>query len=436
MIDREIKVSIILPSLNVAKYIRKCIESVVSQTLQDIEIICVDAGSVDGTLELIREYEGKDNRIKVIISDKKSYGYQVNLGMDMASGEYIGIVETDDYVLDNMFESLYSIARNNDLDFVKGDYYNFRTEGGEFKQEIFCLSTEKAFYNRVVNIGRERECFLFPINTWPGIYSKKFLDSHHIRHNETPGASFQDNGFWFQTFVYAKRAMFLDKPYYMHRRDNPASSIHSKDKVFCICDEFKFIRDVLKQDNELFEKFKYTYTHMCFRGYMYHLRRISYEHKRNYLERFARDFCFFQEQGELDDKLLEKEHILVSIMENPEYFYQQYILPKKKIYDVVQGYPNIIIYGAGKIGINTFHELVDCEAAERILCFAVTEKEGNPSVYEGISICEISDLRAYCETSLVIIATAQKYQEQIYETLKTLGFKYIMSIAELKNISM
>ena len=68
------KVSVIMPSLNVAPYVRECIESVLGQTLREIEIICVDAGSTDGTLEILREYAEKDSRITLIVSDKKSYG--------------------------------------------------------------------------------------------------------------------------------------------------------------------------------------------------------------------------------------------------------------------------------------------------------------------------------------------------------------------------
>ena len=74
------KVSIIMPSLNVASFIRQCMDSVVTQTLKEIEIFCVDAGSTDGTLEILREYEQKDKRVRVIVSDKKSIGYQYNLG--------------------------------------------------------------------------------------------------------------------------------------------------------------------------------------------------------------------------------------------------------------------------------------------------------------------------------------------------------------------
>ena len=73
------KVSIVIPSLNSIRYIEECLQSVLNQTLQEIEILCVDANSTDGTLEYLKELESKDKRLKVIVSDKKSYGYQMNL---------------------------------------------------------------------------------------------------------------------------------------------------------------------------------------------------------------------------------------------------------------------------------------------------------------------------------------------------------------------
>lgn len=121
MKGQNMKISIILPSLNVGHYISECMESAINQTLEDIEIICVDAGSTDGTLEILREYERRDSRIKVVVSDKKSMGYQYNLGMNTASGEYIGFLEGDDYIPREMYKELYDVAHANDVDFVKSD---------------------------------------------------------------------------------------------------------------------------------------------------------------------------------------------------------------------------------------------------------------------------------------------------------------------------
>ena len=90
------RVSVILPSLNVADYIRECMDSVTNQSLQELEMICVDAGSSDGTREILEEYAQKDSRIVILDSHIKSYGRQVNMGLDYASGEYVAVVETDD----------------------------------------------------------------------------------------------------------------------------------------------------------------------------------------------------------------------------------------------------------------------------------------------------------------------------------------------------
>lgn len=95
------KISIIMPSFNVAPYIRECMDSVLAQTLSDIEVIVVDADSTDGTREILDEYAQKDSRIVILKDDKKSTGYANNKALDYATGEYIGIVETDDYIDQN-----------------------------------------------------------------------------------------------------------------------------------------------------------------------------------------------------------------------------------------------------------------------------------------------------------------------------------------------
>ena len=122
------RVSVIMPSLNVAPYIKYCIESVQNQTLHNIEIICVDAGSTDGTLEILQECALSDSRIKILHSDMRSYGHQVNMGIRYAHAKYVAIVETDDYIESEMYQSLYEIAEKYGLDVVKADYDFFDSQ--------------------------------------------------------------------------------------------------------------------------------------------------------------------------------------------------------------------------------------------------------------------------------------------------------------------
>ena len=224
------KVSVIMPSLNVAKYIEGSVESVVNQTLKDIEIICVDAGSDDGTWEILQEYAEKDDRIVLIKSDMKSYGYQMNLGMEIASGEYIGIVETDDYIEAEMYENLYQKAVEADADIVKSDFEMFTEKknghiirachslgffnGMPYDQVFSC----KSFFDGTVKL----ECYI-----WDAIYKRNFIRENRVRFNETPGASFQDFGFRYQTNFFAKRIVAVPKAYYKYRRSNMTASTYS-----------------------------------------------------------------------------------------------------------------------------------------------------------------------------------------------------------------
>lgn len=134
MMDRP-KVSVVMPSLNVRPYIEQCLESVLGQTLQEIEILCVDAGSDDGTLEVLQQFAARDPRVRVIVSEKKSYGYQVNMGLDAATGEYIGIVETDDFTEPDMYEKLYVAAKADDLDVCKAGFYFYWSNPAKVTEE-------------------------------------------------------------------------------------------------------------------------------------------------------------------------------------------------------------------------------------------------------------------------------------------------------------
>lgn len=295
------KVSIIIPTYNVEMYLVECMESVIHQTLKDIEIICINDGSTDGSLEILKSYAQKDDRIVLVDKENGGYGIAMNIGLEKATGEYIGIVEPDDFVKLDMYESLYQIAKDNDLDFVKADFYRFkRTDEDDMNMVYNRLSKNPEDYNKVFNPSEDTEAIRYIMNTWSGIYKKEFIEKHHIRHNETPGASFQDNGFWFQTFIFATRAMIVDKPYYMNRRDNPNSSVHNREKVYCMNTEYDHIRDILMEHPELWERFKGMYWYKKYNNYIGTIRRIGMEYRREFVERFSAEFKRGLEKKELD----------------------------------------------------------------------------------------------------------------------------------------
>lgn len=302
------KVSIILPIYNVSQYLRECLDSVIGQTLKEIEIICVNDGSTDDSLDIINEYAAKDKRIVVITGPNGGYGKAMNKGLECATGEYIGIVEPDDYVVPEMYEELYQVAKENNLDFVKSDFYRFtRDDAGAETLQYEYIDKSRTRYNELLCPAYQPSCLRFTLNTWTGIYRRNFINKFKIRHNETPGASFQDNGFYFQTFVYAERAMIINKPYYRNRRDNPNSSVKSKEKVYCMNVEYDFIRDILMRDREVWERFQYMYWWKKYHNYWFTYNRIDDSYKEEYMDRMRHEYKRAMELGQLSE-LLFTEH--------------------------------------------------------------------------------------------------------------------------------
>lgn len=325
-----VKVSIIIPVYNVEEYLAECMDSVTGQTLNDIEIICVNDGSTDSSLQILKKYRKKDERIILIDKENGGYGQAMNRGFEKASGEYVGIVEPDDYVPLNMYEELYEKASKYELDFVKADFYRFkRSSNGNMELYYNHLSPKTEDYNVVFDPSTTPDSLRFIMNTWSGIYRREFIEKNHIRHHETPGAAFQDNGFWFQTFVYAKRAMILDKPYYMNRRDNPNSSVNSREKVYCINIEYDYIREMFIKQPEIWEKFCHIYWFKKYHNYMGTIWRIGEEYRREYILRFSEELKRGMALGELKKELFSETswNNIRSIMEDPERYYISRVYP-------------------------------------------------------------------------------------------------------------
>jgi glycosyltransferase involved in cell wall biosynthesis len=245
----EIKVSVVMPSKNVKKYIRECVESVINQTLPNIEIICVDAFSTDGTREIIEEYANRDSRVILLDDTQGSCGYAYNIGIEKASGKYIGFVETDDYIKNDMFEKLYNVAEEYNLDYVKGNHTRFVSIGEEkyFEEErVFRMPGYEKLYGTIIDVSKHPEVNWFDHCMWNGIYKKDFLVKKGVKLNESKGASYQDHGFQWQTMLRAQRAMYLDSSFYYYRIDNENASMKNLNGLEKDYNEFVFVKNILE----------------------------------------------------------------------------------------------------------------------------------------------------------------------------------------------
>ena len=264
------KVSILMPACNVEKFLKECMDSVVNQTLKDIEIICIDDGSRDSTGNILDEYAQKDNRIKVIHKANSGYGHSMNVGLQNATGEYIGIIETDDFADLNMFDELYKAAKENHADVVKSNYYSYVSQP-EPQSTYYEVLKEYDLYDRVFRPVEHPEIFRVRPCIWSGIYRREWLLENHVSFAETPGASYQDTGFAFKVWASAERALLVRDAYLHYRTDNANSSVKAAAKIYCICDEFKSIEEFLEKRPELKEELEKPVISLKYISYRWNL---------------------------------------------------------------------------------------------------------------------------------------------------------------------
>lgn len=224
------KVSILVPCFNVEPFVVQCLQSLITQTLSNIEVICLNDGSTDKTPLLIRETVGNDPRFRIIDKPNSGYGSTMNLGLQMARGEYIGIVESDDYVEPTMFEKLYNAAIEHNLDIARCCFNTLRN--GQVKANR-CKFLPK---NIVFDPEIKDDAFRHPPSIWAAIYRRSMLESQGIQFMETPGAAYQDISFAFKTTLAAKRIFCLNECL-LNYRIHASNSVKKATNAFIVLDE-------------------------------------------------------------------------------------------------------------------------------------------------------------------------------------------------------
>lgn len=412
----SIKVSIIIPSYNVGPYIVQCLESVRNQSLRDIEIICVDAGSMDGTQEEILKAAAVDARIQYIHSKVKSYGYQVNLGINAAVGDYISIVESDDYISEDMYRILYDIAANTGVDIVKSDYNRIiDSREGERSISVSVLGQDK-YYNEIIcldEIGDEekKRIFLNDCNIWNGIYRRTFIIKNCINCNETSGAAFQDIGFVLQSLVMVDKIYYVDIPLYQYRFMREGSSTLNPNILKFVWQEIEFLlekKSVKSSDCFYFVIFRLANI------FVHEYRRISskYEFDSHYIkENYMKIVPWFKDVV-LD---ISEYKMLINIPESYTVFLNR-ISACRATYErnFADKYRDktIVIVGCGQRG-RTLKELCDKLGLHVIACC-----DNNPT---GNAITVDKSCKLYPDATYLI--ASKFYAKELFGQLMGLGIR-------------
>lgn len=281
------KVSIILPVYNVGKYLRQSLDSLINQTLKEIEIICVNDGSVDDSYEILEEYKAKDNRIKVIHKENKGTGAARNDGLRLASGECIGFVDPDDWVKPNMFERLYNLIKEKDLDIAMcmPDGYDEKNAVNAPFPYFVDANFENIIDDRIFN-WRDLSPFSYPMCVWNKLYTKELFDKHNIEFAE--GLDFEDHKVIFGTLLTAEKMFFIREKLYVYRFNREGSVLTDNNRrLIDHIEIFNIVENLMKETNT-FNLLREDFITYKIHNILYYYSMIKDEFKSEYYENMVK----------------------------------------------------------------------------------------------------------------------------------------------------
>lgn len=251
-----IKVSIIIPFKNVEEYIEKCITGVLNQTLTEIEVICVNDGSSDKSLEIVQNFAQEDDRVIVLETDKSlGQSYARNIALDVAKGEYIGFVDSDDFVEREMFEKMYNRAKSGDTDITMclAKLYDDGTEE-DYSNDYYGLKSYEKYGDKIFNAGEDKDNILnLNVVIWNKIYKRTFLKTNKLRFEN--GYIYEDLPFSYGAYLSAEKINIIWEYFYHYRQNRKHSTMQNKDKkIYDRIDMVELTYGILKKSEYFKEK--------------------------------------------------------------------------------------------------------------------------------------------------------------------------------------
>ena len=300
-----VKVSVVIPVYNVEDFLAECLDSICNQTLEDIEIICVNDGSKDKSLDILNEYASRDGRITVIDQENGGHAVATNRGMDLACGKYLFLMDSDDILDLTALEETYDVAEKRDVDFVIFQAINYYMDKDEYiEEENYSMNALADHVGDSVFSYRDVRDFVFDISVtpWSKLYKRKFIEDAEIRFPE--GLVFDDNVFFFDVLFAAERITFLKK-HLFKRRWYPTSSTRAGDLRFLNYIEISnLIWDVFRK-YDVFDEFKETLYAKKVSTVYYWYQNIQDEYKQDFLDAMKKDYENIALNADLYDDFME-----------------------------------------------------------------------------------------------------------------------------------
>lgn len=219
--DAAVKVSVIVPVYNVEKYVEECLSSIIHQTLKEIEIIIVNDGSTDSSLDICKRFADQDERIVLINQENKGLGEARNIGLFHAHGEFLSFIDSDDYIEDAFLESLYKQAVDYDADVVKGVISLYYESTGKYEsRSTFEDKTLIYLDNNTFEEFLTKYYFtnIYTPYAWDKIYRKKYVEQINAKFGDNKRIFAEDVWFQLQLLRYNPTILFCKSPKYVYRQ--------------------------------------------------------------------------------------------------------------------------------------------------------------------------------------------------------------------------
>ena len=298
-----VKISVIVPVYNVEIYLRECLDSIINQSLTDIEIICVNDGSTDNSLEILEEYKEKDSRIIIISQENQGLGAARNTGLMHAKGDYIYFIDSDDFIKLNTLEEIYKVCEEKSLDFLMFQLINYEDKTGEYYQDShYDMSDLADFVGDNVFSYEELGDLIFeiPVSAVNKLYNKSFLDNLDVKFPE--GVLFEDNAFFWKVFFNAKRVYLVQEHFYCRRRHDDSITGNASIRYLDTIKVYDMIFDIFK-DHGLFNKFKHTLFNQRVYFTNFRFNQVSKQDKELFFEGMKKDSVNMSEEYGHDEVL-------------------------------------------------------------------------------------------------------------------------------------
>lgn len=329
--------SVIIPVYNVENYLNECLDSVTSQTLEDMEIICIDDGSTDNSPDILKEYSKKDKRIKIITKENGGQATARNLGIKEAQGEYIAFVDSDDFIEPTMFEKLYTKAKDNNLDIAMCKIATYDNQTEEIKDNVwyYMLGVFRDFEKDIFNHKDTKEftCHI-AVTPYNKIYKTTLLKENNILFPE--GLIFEDEKFFYDTYLRAKRVSIVDEFLYYYRINRKGSTVDTiKDNDFSdIVPISKLIRETFKETDN-YEDYKILLSNRFIHLQLARFTQTSQKYKENFFNLLKSDLEEVLADRTIYDNLESDVKLRVDKIINSESLNEFEKLDEDKVFSVV-----------------------------------------------------------------------------------------------------